>query len=69
MAPIAAKHADQTKQAFKPWVILGLCILIVQLFLGAWTSTNYAALMCPDFPWCHGVLLPKLDLRHAFQLF
>ena len=32
--------------------LLGLLLLIVQLFLGAWTSTQYASLSCPHFPWC-----------------
>lgn len=53
----------------KPWVVLGLCILIVQIFLGAWTSTTYSALACHDFPYCHGSLFPDLNLRQAFHLF
>lgn len=31
---------------------LGLAVLIIQLFLGGWTSANYAALVCLDFPFC-----------------
>jgi len=30
-----------------------LGVLIVQIALGGWTSANYAALVCPDFPACH----------------
>jgi len=61
----------QPIQAFylKPWVVMGLCILIVQIFLGAWTSTTYSALACQDFPYCHGSLFPPLALQQAFQLF
>lgn len=55
--------------SFRPWAILGLIILIVQLFLGAWTSTTYSALACHDFPFCHGSLLPAMNLHQAFQLF
>ena len=33
---------------------LGLCLVVFQAFLGGWTSTNYAALACTDFPRCHG---------------
>ncbi|MFT3741948.1 MAG: COX15/CtaA family protein [Gammaproteobacteria bacterium] len=54
--------------SFKPWAILGLLVVIVQLFLGAWTSTNYAALACTSFPLCHGTLFPHLDLHEAFTL-
>jgi len=35
-----------------PFAILGLVLILVQICLGAWTSTNYASLSCPDFPFC-----------------
>jgi cytochrome c oxidase assembly protein subunit 15 len=53
----------------KPWAIVGLVILVLQIFLGAWTSTTYSALACHDFPYCHGSLFPPLNLAQAFQLF
>lgn len=45
-----------------------LLILFMQIFLGGWTSTNYAALACTDFPTCHGVWLPEMDFKDAFHL-
>lgn len=45
-----------------------LVIIIMQIFLGGWTSTNYAALACTDFPTCHGVWLPEMDFKDAFHL-
>ncbi|HSN38719.1 MAG TPA: COX15/CtaA family protein [Burkholderiales bacterium] len=51
----------------RPWAALGLVIVIVQIALGGWVSTNYAALACVDFPTCHGEWLPQMDFRHAFQ--
>jgi cytochrome c oxidase assembly protein subunit 15 len=48
--------------------ILGLCVLAVQFFLGAWTSANYAAYACPDFPTCQGAWWPHADFRDAFVL-
>lgn len=47
---------------------LALLVLAAQIFLGGWTSTNYAALACPDFPTCHGSFLPETDLVEAFTL-
>ncbi len=45
-------------------VVLGL-----QLFLGGWTSTNYVALHCPDFPTCMGKWVPELHMDEAFVFF
>jgi len=47
---------------------IALLILVIQLFLGGWTSANYAALVCLDFPYCEGKLIPELDFRTAFNL-
>jgi cytochrome c oxidase assembly protein subunit 15 len=47
---------------------LGLAALILQIALGGWTSSNYAAIACPDFPTCQGRLWPPADFRHAFVL-
>ena len=46
----------------------GLAIVILQIALGGWVSSNYAALACVDFPTCHGAWLPQMDFRHGFQL-
>jgi cytochrome c oxidase assembly protein subunit 15 len=47
---------------------LALTLLAIQIALGGWVSTNYAALACPDFPLCHGALLPEVDLANGFTL-
>jgi cytochrome c oxidase assembly protein subunit 15 len=47
---------------------LGLCLLVIQAFLGGWTSTNYAALACTDFPRCHGEWWPQMDFGNGFTL-
>ncbi len=49
------------------WVRGALVILFLQIFLGGWTSTNYAALACTDFPTCHGVWFPDMDFANAFH--
>lgn len=48
--------------------MLGLVVLVVQIALGGWTSSNYAATACPDFPACQGSLWPPMDFRDAFVL-
>ncbi len=45
-----------------------LALLVVQIALGGWVSTNYAALACTDFPLCHGTVLPQMDFENGFTL-
>ncbi|MFT4102632.1 MAG: COX15/CtaA family protein [Burkholderiaceae bacterium] len=47
---------------------LGFVLLAAQIFLGGWTSTNYAALACPDLPTCQGQWLPDTNFADAFHL-
>jgi cytochrome c oxidase assembly protein subunit 15 len=48
--------------------LLGLGALLLQIALGGWTSSNYAAIACPDFPTCQGVWWPHADFRQGFAL-
>lgn len=44
-------------------------VLLVQLFLGGWVSTNYATLACTEFPLCGGgKVIPEMDFEHGFHL-
>ena len=47
--------------------VLGLVVL--QVMLGGWVSSNYAVLACSDFPTCQGAWLPPMDLEHGFAIF
>jgi len=46
-----------------------LMVLVGQIFLGGWTSSNYAALICPDFPTCQGHWWPNSNFSGAFDWF
>lgn len=48
------------------WLALGL--LIVQVMLGGWVSTNYAVLACSTFPTCQGSWWPAMDFSQALQV-
>lgn len=63
-------HAPVPQQArpWLPWMAGGLVLLFVQIALGGWVSTNYAALACMDFPTCHGQWVPNMDLHSGFSL-
>jgi len=50
---------------------VGLLLLVMQIALGGWTSTNYAALACPGLPTCYGTSdywPPDLDYASGFVL-
>lgn len=42
-------------------LIAVLALLLVQIALGGWVSTNYAVLACEDFPLCQGSVWPTMD--------
>lgn len=45
-----------------------LTLVVLQIALGGWVSTNYAVLACTDFPTCHGRWWPQMDWAQAFQI-
>jgi len=47
---------------------IAFVVLTIQIFLGAWVSTNYAVLACPDFPTCLGAIWPETDWGEGFTL-
>ena len=53
----------------RPLAMLGLILVIIQIALGGWLSSNYAALACPDFPTCQNQLLPDMDMASGFNFF
>ncbi len=45
-----------------------LALLVLQIALGAWVSSNYAVLACSGFPQCNGTWWPDMDFGHGFTL-
>jgi cytochrome c oxidase assembly protein subunit 15 len=60
--------APDTPRGVSVAVLIGLCALVLQIALGGWTSSNYAAIACPDLPVCQGRWWPDADFRSAFVL-
>ncbi len=53
----------------KAILTLGLVLVVAQIALGGWTSSNYAALACNEFPACHsGEIWPDADFSEGFVL-
>ena len=55
-----------------PAAVIGVVLLACQIFLGGWTSSNYAALACgiggSAFPTCLGQWWPAMDFHQGFIL-
>jgi heme a synthase len=48
--------------------LVGLALVAAQILIGGWTSSNYAAVACSDFPRCQGRWSPPTDFRNGFVL-
>jgi cytochrome c oxidase assembly protein subunit 15 len=59
---------DAGERSLRPLAAAGLLVLGLQIALGGWTSSNYAAVACPDFPTCQGSWWPAAQFEQAFVL-
>jgi cytochrome c oxidase assembly protein subunit 15 len=63
------RNADRQPRDVLWPVAAGLLVLIAQIALGGWTSSNYAALACPDIPTCLGQWWPaEANFAEGFVL-
>jgi cytochrome c oxidase assembly protein subunit 15 len=68
-APTLTSPAKRGRSgALRKVAVAALVVLALQIALGGWTSSNYAALACPDFPTCQNSLWPDMDVKDAFVL-
>lgn len=72
---LLAQHAERLQPrvinalpgAHAAWRLLAV-LLVVQVALGGWVSTNYAVLICRDLPTCQGQWWPAMDFESGFRL-
>lgn len=50
------------------FLLLASGLLVLQLALGGWVSTNYAVLACTDFPTCQGSWWPAMRFDQGFEI-
>jgi cytochrome c oxidase assembly protein subunit 15 len=67
-APAMVSSDTLKLRQLRPLAWLAGAVLLVQLALGGWVSTNYATLACTDFPLCQGQIVPEMDFQHGFTL-
>ena len=61
------KSASAPRRA-NAWWGVAACLLVVQLALGGWVSSNYAGIACQGFPTCNGRWVPAMDISEGFHL-
>lgn len=60
------KPEHNIPKSLKNFSLIALFTISLQIILGGWTSSNYAALPCLDFPSCNSHLIPNFDLLKNF---
>ena len=67
--PLRIPGDDFVARRLAPLALAGMGVLILQIILGGWTSSNYAALACTSLPICEGDWYKNLQLTQAFNPF
>ena len=63
----SAPLSGQAYRNLRPWAVLGLIVVSLQIALGAWNSANFAALACPSLLDCGGVQWSIAAIGEAFN--
>lgn len=68
MKPPAPSRDIAGLKGLRMLALVAAVVLVVQIALGGWVSTNYATLACDEFPLCDGKFVPEMDFEHGFTL-
>jgi cytochrome c oxidase assembly protein subunit 15 len=66
--PTERRELGAGERPVRRLALIALAVVATQVLLGGWTSSNYAAVACPDFPRCQGSWAPHADFPNAFVL-
>lgn len=67
-AALSLQAMQSVSRALRLGMWLVLLLLVAQIALGGWVSTNYAVLACTSFPTCQGSWWPEMDFAQALQI-
>ena len=59
--------SNRSHSRLRIWALLALILVIAQVFLGGWMSSNYAALACSTLPDCNGSWWPEMNFSEGFN--
>jgi cytochrome c oxidase assembly protein subunit 15 len=67
---LAPEHREikAAERKVRRLAVVAMVMVVCQVALGGWTSTNYAAAACTDFPRCQESWWPQMDFGNAFVL-
>jgi len=68
MKPPTPSRDIATLKGLRTLALVAAAVLVLQIALGGWVSTNYATLACDEFPLCDGKFIPEMDFEHGFTL-
>ncbi len=69
LRPVSPSQSTDLPNLHSKLMLASLGVVILQICLGGWTSTNYAALGCSEFPTCYGgQWWPSMDFKEAFVI-
>ncbi|QDP02602.1 COX15/CtaA family protein [Thalassotalea sp. PS06] len=68
ISKVRGSSNDAALAKYTPFAFIGIVILGLQIALGGWTSSNYAALVCQELPVCHDGWMEQLTFSESFQL-
>lgn len=55
-------------RGWKVYARIALMLVLAEIMLGGWVSSNFAALACTEFPFCQGSLLPPMDFSYSLAI-
>ena len=61
------RTGDAAGRSLRWMAAFALVVVLAQIALGGWTSSNYAGIACPDFPTCQGQWWPAMNFHSAFS--
>lgn len=65
--PYRVPGGDTAVRRFARFGVIGIVILALQIALGGWTSSNYAALVCVELPICQAGWVDHLSFEDSFD--
>jgi heme a synthase len=66
---LSAIFPDEHAPKWRVWIGIGIAVVVFQIALGGWVSSNYAGLACLGFPTCNRHWFPVFDWAGAFDVF